>query len=105
MYDFIGRAKLEITHTLALAKLDRQRRREERELRHEHKFEKDVVVLEQQIELEERRAELRGLESQNVSQVQGVKKSGMLSQFQDFATNFAENQERINKNKPGGKLI
>ena len=106
MYNFIGRAKLEITHTLALAKLDRQRRREEREIRHEQRFERDVEMLEQNIELEESRAELRGLQNINVIQKQtGVTgQKGLFSKFQDFATNFAQNQEKQNK-KPGGKLI
>lgn len=98
--------KLEVKHTLALAKLDRERRKEERELRHEHKFEKDVEVLEQQIELEERRSELRGLEAQNIIPTQGRtnNQKGFFEKFQDFATNFTENQEKQTKiNTPGGK--
>jgi len=98
--------KINIRQAVEVAKLKSKRNKELRELNKEEKFEIEVQQLDNQIELEQRRAELRGLKSVNIpltpTKQSGVK--GAFEKFQDFATDFAQNQQKQMKVKiPGGK--
>ena len=105
--------KLNIREGIDRMKLKSERNYELRELKKEEKFEKEVQQLDYQIELEERRAELRALKSVNVSSTpqKGTGVKGAFSMFQDFASDFAQRQEadskrsKKNNNIQSGSLL
>jgi len=86
--------KLNIREAIESGRLKSKKNVELRELNREEKFEKQVDQLDKEIELEQRKAELRALKATNIP-LTPVKESGLkgaFGKFQDFAAEFANNQ-------------
>jgi len=115
MYDFIGRAKLEITHTLALARLNRDKKREEKQIKNRklavkqeinatRTFEVEQVKLEREKVLEKEKAEIR--KAKNVAapkQGTVVQEKTGFQKFQDFADNYANTPSYMQSGGTYGK--
>ncbi len=96
MFQFIDRWKLELKHHMEIRRLRKHRDIELRDIKQKKQFEINKTELEREIELEELKAEIRKNQQKSLPKP-GQKipeKKTAFAAFQDYATNFAQNQQK-----------
>ena len=113
----LERFRLKISEMKDMLELKSNKRMELREINKEKTFEDERSKLDNQIELETRKAEIRKLKAKNpeAKQQNNSGFAGSFDKFRDFATDFSKNQQSIvgdmnlgfggenGKNKKSGK--
>lgn len=95
MFQFIDRWKLELKHHMDIRRLRKQRDIELRNIKQEKQFEINKTDLEREAELEELKAEIRKNQQKSLPKPGQVQeKKTAFAAFQDYATNFAQNQQK-----------